>query len=118
MNGGKTNIYNGSIVNELAHRYMHSLSREDEEVINDMIRHYKLTGGTLVLLEEGLQLTNSIQVDLDFDMSDTITIPVYDNTIEDYQKRKKFNRAKVKRETQRYIEDELEFMEELDSEER
>lgn len=118
MNGGKTNIYNGSIVNELAHRYMHSLPREDEEVINDMIRHYKLTGGVLVSLEEGLQLTDSIQVDLDFDMSDTISIPVYDNTIEDYQKRKKFNRAKVKRETQRYIEDELEFMEELDSEER
>lgn len=51
-------------------------------------------------------------------MSDTITIPVYDNTIEDYERRKKFNRAKVKRETQKYIEDELEFMEEIDDEER
>lgn len=110
MNGGKTNIYNGSIVNELAHRYMHSLSREDEEVINDMIRHYKLTGGVLVSIEEGLQLTDSIQVDLDFDMSDAISIPVYDNTIEDYQKRKKFNRAKVKRETQKFIDEELDYL--------
>lgn len=118
MNGGKTNIYNGSIVNELAHRYIHSLPREDEEVINDMIRHYKLTGGVLVSLEEGLQLTDSIQIDLDFDMSDTMSIPVYDNTKEDYEKRKKFNRAKMKRETQQFIDDELEFMEELDSEER
>ena len=41
--GGKTNVENGAIVNEMAHRYMHSLPREDEEVINDMIRHYKLT---------------------------------------------------------------------------
>lgn len=83
-----------------------------------MIRHYKLTGGVLVPTEEGVQITEPIQIDLDFDMSDTITIPVYDNTIEDYERRKKFNRAKVKRETQRYIEDELEFMEELDDEER
>ena len=28
--GGKTNIENGAIVNEMAHRYMHSLPREDE----------------------------------------------------------------------------------------
>lgn len=83
-----------------------------------MIRHYKLTGGVLVPTEEGVQITEPIQIDLDFDMSDTITIPVYDNTIEDYERRKKFNRAKVKRETQRYIEDELEFMEEMDDEER
>ena len=85
-----------------------------------MIRHYKLTGGVLVPTEEGVQITEPIQIDFDFDfdMSDTITIPVYDNTIEDYERRKKFNRAKVKRETQRYIEDELEFMEELDDEER
>lgn len=110
MNGGKTNIYNGSVVNELAHRYMHSLPREDEEVINDMIRHYKLTGGVLVSTEEGLQLTDSIQVDLDFGMSDTISIPVYDDTIEDYQKRKKFNRAKVKRETQKFIDEELDYL--------
>ena len=50
-------------------------------------------------------------------MSNTITIPVYDNTKEDYEKRKKFNRAKMKRETQQFIYDELDFMKELNSEE-
>lgn len=115
--GGKTSIQNGAIVNELAHRYMHSLPREDEEVINDMIREFKLSGGVMVPLEKGIDV-QPIELELDFDMSDCITIPVYDNTKEDYEKRKKFNRAKMKREIQRYIEDELEFMEEIDDEER
>lgn len=114
--GGKTSIQNGAIVNELAHRYMHSLPREDEEVINDMIREFKLSGGVMVPLEKGIDV-QPIELELDFDMSDCITIPVYDNTKEDYEKRKKFNRAKMKRETQQFIEDELDFMKELNSEE-
>ena len=115
--GGKTSIQNGAIVNELAHRYMHSLPREDEEVINDMIREFKLSGGIMVPLEKGIDV-QPIELELDFDMSDCITIPVYDNTKEDYEKRKKFNRAKMKRETQQFIDDELDFMREMDDEER
>lgn len=108
--GGKTNIENGAIVNEMAHRYMHSLPRNEEEIINDMIREYKLTGGVLVPTEKGMEVQQPIQIDLDFNMEDCITIPVYDNTKEDYEKRKKFNRAKVKRETQKFIEEELDYL--------
>lgn len=39
--GGKTNIDNGAIINSLAHQYMHSLPRSQEEVINDYLREYK-----------------------------------------------------------------------------
>lgn len=108
--GGKTNIENGSIINEMAHRYMHSLPRAEEEVINDMIRQFKMSGGILVPNDKGIQVQQPIQIDLDFDMSDCITIPVYDTTKEEYEKRKKFNRAKVKRETKQLIDDELDFM--------
>lgn len=39
--GGKTNIENGAVVNSLAHAYIHSLPREQEEFINNKLREYK-----------------------------------------------------------------------------
>lgn len=84
-----------------------------------MLRQFKLQGGIVVPTQEGtLEVQQPIQIEFNFDMSDCITIPVYGNTKEDYEKRKKFNRAKEKRKTQRFIEDELDFMEELEDKER
>lgn len=39
--GGKTTIENCSLVNELAHRYIHTLPRAEEEKINNKIREWK-----------------------------------------------------------------------------
>jgi len=39
--GGHTDIKNCSLVSELAHRYIHTLPREKEEIINNRIREYK-----------------------------------------------------------------------------
>lgn len=39
--GGKAEVQNGAIINALAHSYMHSLPRSEEELINDYIREYK-----------------------------------------------------------------------------
>lgn len=39
--GGHTDIKNCSLVSELAHRYIHTLPREKEEIINNRIRDYK-----------------------------------------------------------------------------
>ena len=33
--GGKSTLENGAVVSEIAHRYIHSLPREQEEIIND-----------------------------------------------------------------------------------
>lgn len=119
MNGGKTDVNNGAILSELVHRYIHSLPREDEELINNIIRQYKIDGGLLIPTQEGLQIQEPFQIDLDydFDKEDCITIPVHTNTKEDYEKRQKFNRAKEKRKTERFIQDELEFMEQLQEDE-
>ena len=38
---GRSEAENGAIVNSLAHQYLHSLPRDQEEVINDMLRDYK-----------------------------------------------------------------------------
>lgn len=39
--GGETTLENGAVVGSLPHIYMHSLPREQEEVINDMLRNFK-----------------------------------------------------------------------------
>ena len=81
--GGKTNVENGAVVNELAHRYLHSLPRQDEEIINDMLRDYKrefeLNGGILMPTETGLDFVQPIQITFgEIDDQDCITIPLYD----------------------------------------
>jgi hypothetical protein len=40
--GGATSLENGAVVSELAHRYLHNgLSREQEEIANNMLRDFK-----------------------------------------------------------------------------
>lgn len=39
--GGRTTLDNGAVVNELAHRYLHSLPRREEEAANNMLRDWK-----------------------------------------------------------------------------
>lgn len=39
--GGETTVENGAVVGSLPHMYMHSLPREQEEIINDMLREFK-----------------------------------------------------------------------------
>ena len=65
--GGKATVENGAVVNELAHRYLHSLPREQEETVNNMLRKFKLQGGIIAPTENGLQTIQPIQIDLDFD---------------------------------------------------
>ena len=38
---GRTCVENGAIINELAHRYIHSLPRNQEEIINNVISEWK-----------------------------------------------------------------------------
>lgn len=39
--GGPENIQNGALVSRLAHMYIHSLTRDQEEIINELFRKYK-----------------------------------------------------------------------------
>lgn len=40
--GGRTNLDNGAVVTRSEHSYMHSLPREQEEIINNHIRQWKI----------------------------------------------------------------------------
>lgn len=104
--GGKATIENGAVINELAHQYIHSLPREQEEVINDMLRDYKkefeLHFGIATFDGKTLNI-DPYTITFDTNSKDVLTIPVYPNTKEDYEKRQKFNRAKQKQETRQLI---------------
>lgn len=40
-NGGKAEAENGALLSALPHSYLHSLPRDEEEIINNMLREYK-----------------------------------------------------------------------------
>lgn len=68
--GGATTIENGAVVTELEHRYIHSLPRNQEEIVNDHIREWKfdyIIMTTERVLESG---------ELTPDYTDCIEIPV------------------------------------------
>ena len=102
--GGPTTIANGANIEEIVHQYIHSLPREQEEIINNMLREFKLnylvTTGQMEILDCGsFELTNP---------TDFITIPVYNYNKEQKRKRlKNPTRAMKKREFRKEIENEL-----------
>lgn len=111
--GGKSTLENGAVIGELPHRYIHSLSRQEEEIINNMFREYKfkLQGSILVPTETGIDMRDPIQIELELNGEDGyIEIPAFDTTERDLQKRKKFNRAKEKRNIQELIDEEMEWL--------
>lgn len=93
--GGDTSVENGAIINELAHRYIHSLPRNQEEIINDYIRAWKKQNYGKCTVDIAEELPESgFEVDLaeiDVKEKDLIIKP--------------FSRAKAKRETQKAIDE-------------
>ena len=97
---GRTSEQNGAIVNALAHGYLHSLPRHEEELINNMLRDYKwrIDNGR----ECKIELVDTLDIGISINMaeisfSDKIKAP-----------KEKYNRAKEKREMQRRIDEEFE----------
>ena len=63
--GGQTTLENGAVISELAHRYIHSLPRNQEEIINDHIRKWKLD--VISLTTEAVIESQEIDIDLSKD---------------------------------------------------
>lgn len=111
--GGKTNLENGAVVNELAHRYIHSLDRKEEELANDMMREWKrdkdngfepFTAEDVEKFEEcDVELADEEQIEFPLELG-VMTIQVDKNGIKvKGKKKKKYNRAKQKRKTNKLI---------------
>jgi len=85
--GGKTTVENGALLSSLAHMYIHSLPRNQEEFINNLLREYK----------RQVDECRLVFVD-DFDVPFKVT------PVEFYvDERGKYNRAKKKQEDKRLI---------------
>ena len=105
--GGGATVENGAVVEATAHAYLHSLPRHQEEIINNMLRSYKINA--VEMNTQGVVQHDAIV----FDMSDYITIPLEpDNVkynrhkaIRERKKNEQHNRSKVKEETRRLIEE-------------
>jgi len=99
--GGPTSNENGAEVSELAHRYMHSLPRNQEEIVNNHIRQWKLdfvTLSTETVIDSG-------KIDIDLN-TDYMEIQAFDydkpiNTKLTKQQLLEKQRRKEKREMQR-----------------
>lgn len=108
--GGSTTIYNGANVSTVAHQYLHSLPRDQEEIINNELRRFKYNID-MVRMSIGDQQVSFDKINLPdsaFNMEDTLTIALEDDLeIEDdtLKKKPKFNRAKTKRQFQKMIEE-------------
>lgn len=89
--GGETTVENCANIAEIAHQYTHSLDREDEEIINNMLREFKVN---FVMMQGNGEILDSGSFEPE-SASEYIVIPVYDNTPEQNEERKK--RAKAKR---------------------
>lgn len=87
---------------------MHSLPRAHEEIINNMLRDFKFRVSTIEIGESLEIEAKEIKAD-DFDFTDFIELPAYNIDENVKERKKKFNRAKVKQETKKLIDDELEL---------
>lgn len=113
--GGKTTGINGSIVGELPHRYIHSLPREQEELINNMLREYKydILVGKMIVTSKDIKIEDAIKLPTSFDKDDDfITISLEDNFTD-----KKYNRAKEKEEFYQLLKEYFEEQQDIDERE-
>lgn len=89
--GGETTVENCANIAEIAHQYTHSLDREDEEIVNNMLREFKVN---FVMMQGNGEILDSGSFKPE-PASEYIVIPVYNNTPEQNEERKR--KAKVKR---------------------
>ena len=95
--GGETSLENGAVINWLAHMYIHSLPREQEEYVNNELRKFKAQ----IEADKGLVVRSNYAV-LEEDAELLDDYPELLDTKPERPKQK-YNRAKSKRELQQQI---------------
>lgn len=108
--GGETTIENCVNIAETPHQYLHSLPRRDEEIVNNMLREWKLN---CVIMRGDCEIIDAITYVQPHD-ADFITIPVYDTVKKKSNGKPKFSRADKKQELRRLLEEYENEEDELD----
>ena len=103
--GGPTTEENSANINELAHRYVHSLPGNHEEIVNNMLRDYKYQIDSGNYEKIGIEFVDTectkYMEELGYVVNTAEIIPE-----RDLKPKQKFSRSKVKRDTERLIEEE------------
>jgi hypothetical protein len=95
---GKTTLENGALVASLPHSYIHSLPREQEEVINNMLREYKKNFKLRIAKVTTEEITPVQVVELpEIDEEDCIEIEVESMTPEELEKYEAYKKARNER---------------------
>ena len=99
--GGKTNIENGANLSRSVHDYIHTLPREQEEIINNELRKFKynIDVACLRITDNNINIDKSEEID--FNKGDIFEIPVYDQDKKYHIKEKKY--YSEKQEMQNFI---------------
>lgn len=106
--GGKTTMKNGAVVSSLAHMYMHSLPRNQEEIINNGLREYKKS------IECGVEYVDDLDIDFEINamefriqerQKDISESESEEKNISEEKNKNTYNRAKEKRELQNMTKD-------------
>lgn len=112
--GGRATVENGANLAWENHQWLHSLPEEEQDRVNEMIQNWKLAFVEMKGSGKVIQ-TGTIDSKLDFsDLTsdeDCIIIKLEETTKEQFEelqrqkenKRQKFNRSKIKRETKKLI---------------
>lgn len=102
--GGRTTVENGALLSAENHQWFNKQSVAEQARLNDIFQQYKL--GILEMRNGTVVQSESIFLDFNFKEYDTIPLEVDD---------RKYNRAKIKRETQKTID---KYYDEKDGQER
>ena len=104
--GGKATVENGAVVEAMAHEYLHSLPRHQEEIINNMLRAYKIN--FLEMNQEQVLGSGTVEIEED---AEYISIPIEQDEAEirraraiyEKKRQEEFSRARIKQDTRRLI---------------
>lgn len=106
--GGDVSIENGANLATYNHQWLHKQSPEVRADVNNRLQSFKASIDFMRFGINGRALEVEKIASMKFDIEDSVSIPLYDNTPEEEKKlKRKFNRARTKRETMQLIDDEL-----------
>ena len=94
---GDTSEHNGAVIASLPHSYIHSLPRDEEEIINNMLRDYK-KGKKISMARVTTEEITPVQIiELPEVTDDCIEIEVEEMTPEELEKYEAYKKARNER---------------------
>ena len=106
QNGGKADVQNGALLSALPHSYLHSLPRDEEEIINNMLREYKANFGihcaTLVLKDKGIEIDPIQETEETLELPPEIEAGVIEVEFNSPEEQRQYEEYKKKKVAEKY----------------